>query len=140
MFFVFFLFNLGRRSVNLSPAIQVLQKACILRVLPSKRSLYSRRESLLSRRSCLSISSLILRASLASGLRQQAPTELRVITPGLTLPLPRHRHIHNVCYAEGKSPPEYPKKKKIYLFLINPLRNPLCVRKHSGSPELERSF
>lgn len=49
---------------------------------PSRRSLYSRRESLLSRRSCFSISSLILRASLASGLRQQAPTGLRVITPG----------------------------------------------------------
>lgn len=46
---------------------------------PSSRSLNSRRVSFLSLRSCLSISSLILRASLASGLRQQAPTELSVI-------------------------------------------------------------
>lgn len=49
--------------------------------LPSSRSLNSRRESFLSRRRCLSISSLILRASLASGLRQQAPSELRIIPP-----------------------------------------------------------
>lgn len=70
--------------------------------------MYSRRESLLSRRSCRSISSLILRASLASGLRQQAPTELRVIPPGSKLPLLRHIHTHMLLLMQRGDPSNHP--------------------------------
>lgn len=47
--------------------------------LPRSSSFSSRRASLLSRRSCLSISSLILLASFASSLRQHAIMDSRVI-------------------------------------------------------------
>lgn len=47
--------------------------------LPRSNSFSSRRASLLSRRSCLSISSLIRRASFASSLRQHAMMDSRVI-------------------------------------------------------------
>lgn len=48
-------------------------------LVPSSRSLSSRRESFLSRRSVLSISSLIRFASFASSLRQHAIMESRVM-------------------------------------------------------------
>lgn len=51
----------------------------LLPSLPRSNSFSSRRASLLSRRSCLSISSLIRRASFASSLRQHAIIDSRVI-------------------------------------------------------------
>lgn len=50
-----------------------------LSILPRSNSFSSRRASLLSRRSCRSISSLIRRASFASSLRQHAIMDSRVI-------------------------------------------------------------
>lgn len=95
--------------------------------------MYSRRESLLSRRSCRSISSLILRASLASGLRQQAPTELRVIPPGSKLPLLRHIHTHMLLLMQRGDPSNHPTplllplplyfQKKLTYPKSQPLRN-----------------
>lgn len=55
-------------------------------ILPRSNSFSSRRASLLSRRSCLSISSLIRLASFASSLRQHAIMDSRVIFSQLTHP------------------------------------------------------
>lgn len=90
--------------------------------LPSSRSLNSRRESFLSRRRCLSISSLILRASLASGLRQQAPSELRIIPPAEE----EHKLTsHGVGYTGGKSPQHV----RVNVFGLRQLTNCDCVRR-----------
>lgn len=111
-------------------------------VLPSRRSLNSRRASFLSRRSCLSISSLILRASLASGLRQHAPTELRVITPGQHFTFQGTDTYIMLVIQEKEKPLCIPNS----IYLMNPasippttpsLRAPKTVR---FFPELETGF